>query len=351
MGFRENERRGRAATIHDVAAAAGVSARTVSRVINRSPKVGTETRLTIEQVIHDLGFSPNSRARGLSAGRSYLIGMVQGDSNAHVVGIIQRGIVEEAQQPGYELIVHPAQTGDPDLVENIRAFIAKSQVDGLILLPPVSERADVAQALLELGLPCVSMAAVPIPGYSWSLVSDERGAAAQMGAYLVELGHRRIAMVSGPTDFQSSRERESGFRAALEAQGLSLPDDHLARGDYGFASGIECAHRLLALDPPPTAIFAGNDIMAAGVLKAAQQRGIAVPAALSIAGFDDSDVAVMLTPDLTTIRRPLLANARAATAELIRRIEGRDAAGYLPKAGPLTLIARGSTGPVPDQSL
>lgn len=347
MGFKDSDRRGRVATIHDVAAVAGVSARTVSRVINRSPKVGAETRRAIEAVIGQLGFSPNSRARGLSAGRSYLIGVVQDDPNAHVIGIIQRGIVEAARESGYELIVHPADMGDADLPTNIRDFVAKSRVDGLILLPPISERADVAQALGEMGLPCVGMAAVPVAGYGWSLVSDERGAAAEVAAHLADLGHRRIAIVTGPRDFQSSRERETGFQEALAVRGIDLPDAYRVEGDYGFASGMAAA-RLLELDEPPTAIFACNDIMAAGVMKAAQMRGTAVPETLSVAGFDDSDVAVMLTPDLTTIRRPLLDNARRATVELIRQIEGDETAPDGREAGPLTLVVRGSTGAAMD---
>ena len=339
------DRRARAATIHDVAAAAGVSARTVSRVINHSPKVGVETRRAIEQVIGDLGFSPSSRARALSAGRSNLIGLVQDDPNAHVVAIIQRGIVEAAGQPGYELIVHPAAMDDPDLPANIGAFAAKSRVDGLILLPPISERADVAQALHAMGLPCVGMAAVPIAGYAHSLVSDERGAAAAMAAHLADLNHRRIAIVTGPKNFQSSRERETGFRAALAARGLTLPGIYVVEGDYGFASGVTAAERLLDLDEAPTAIFACNDIMAAGVMKAARMRGVAMPETLSVAGFDDSDIATMLMPELTTIRRPLLDNARRASVALIRLIEGRLDKAAMLGAGPLRLMVRGSTGP------
>lgn len=346
MEFKDSDRRRRAATIHDVAAAAGVSARTVSRVINRSPKVGAETRRAIEAVIGQLGFSPSSRARGLSAGRSYLIGVVQDDPNAHVIGIIQRGIVEAAREPGYELIVHPADMGDADLLANISDFVAKSRVDGLILLPPISERADVAQALGKMGLPFVGMAAVPVSGYGWSLVSDERAAAAKVGTHLAKLGHRRIAIVTGPRDYQSSREREAGFREALAAQGIGLTDDYVVEGDYGFASGVAAAERLLRLDQPPTAVFACNDVMAAGVMKVAHLQGVSVPGTLSVAGFDDSDVAVMLTPDLTTIRRPLLDNARRATVELIRQIEGRAAAADGRKAMPLELVVRGSTGPL-----
>ncbi|WP_022681854.1 LacI family DNA-binding transcriptional regulator [Sphingobium bisphenolivorans] len=341
------DKRARAATIHDVAAAAGVSARTVSRVINRSPKVGEETRKAIEAVIAQLGFSPNSRARGLSAGRSNLIGVVQDDPNAHVIGIIQRGIVDAAREPGYELIVHPADRNDPALLDNIRSFIAKSRVDGLILLPPISERADVAAALGAMGLPCVGMAAIPVDGYGVAMVSDERGAAAEMAGHLADLGHRRIATVTGPREFQSSRERETGFRAALEARGIDLPPAYVVEGDYGFASGLAAGERLLALADRPTAIFAGNDMMAAGVMKAGHLRGLRVPDDLSVAGFDDSDLAAMLTPDLTTIRRPLLENARRATRALIEQIEQGEADTEGTVAGPLLLVVRGSTGRVP----
>lgn len=316
---------GASVTITDVAAAAGVSIRTVSRVLNGSPKVGKETRREIQAHIDRLGFRPNSRARGLAAGRSFLIGVVQDDPNAHVIGVFQRGIVETCSQQGYELVVHPSGYDDPDVIRNVQDFAQRSRVDGIILLPPLSELEGLAIALRDLQLPAVAMASVRVPAHPVMLVSDERGAAAALADHLVGLGHRRIGIVTGPKRFRSAAERLVGFREALGRHGIALPDDHVREGDYGFASGVEAGRHLLALPAPPTAIFASNDNMAAGVMKAANLGGVAVPAGVSVVGFDDSDIAAMMIPALSTIRRPLAEMARSATQRLLAMINRGDA--------------------------
>lgn len=331
------------ATITDVAVAAGVSIRTVSRVLNDSPKVGEETRLAIKAVIERLGFHPSSRARGMATGRSYLIGVIQDDPNAHVIGVLQRGIAGLCAQEGYELVVHPTGYDAPDLIPDIRDFARRSRVDGVVLLPPVSELTEVATALATLGVPAVALAAAAVPGHRAMMVSDERAATAMLADHLVALGHRRIAMVTGPRRFRSSSEREGGFRDALARHDIDLPDALLREGDYGFAGGLACARELLAMPDRPTAIFAANDIMAAAVLKAAGEAGLAVPRDLSVAGFDDSDIATMLTPTLTTIRRPLETMAADATRHLLALIAGKPQAAPGPVA--LTLVERESTAP------
>ena len=336
----------RSVTIGDVAAVAGVSIRTVSRVLNDSPKVNGETRQRVQAIIAKLGFQPSLRARGLAAGRSFLLGVVQGDFNAHVIGLFQRGIVEVCSASGYELIVHPAATDDPDLAPVIGAFVRRSRVDGLLLLPPISENADIPRVLAELGVASVGIAAVDIPGYSWMLVSDERGAARQVAEHLIGLGHRRIAMITGPMKFHSAQERLAGFREALNQAGLDLPEPYVRVGDYGFQSGRDCTAALLALPQPPTAIFASNDIMAAAALKTAADLGVNVPGDVSVAGFDDSDIATMVTPSLTTVRRPLHAMARDATLRLMSLING-DATEADVSPISLSLIERGSTARAP----
>jgi LacI family transcriptional regulator len=331
------------ATITDVAAAAGVSIRTVSRVLNDSPKVGEETRIAIKAAIERLGFHPSSRARGMATGRSFLIGVIQDDPNAHVIGVLQRGIAGLCAQEGYELVVHPTRYDDPAVVDDVRDFARRSRVDGVVLLPPVSELTEIATALAALGVPAVALAAAAVPGHRAMLVSEERGASAMLVDHLVALGHQRIAMITGPRRFCSSSEREGGFRDALARHGLALPDMLVVEGDYGFAGGLEAARALLALPDRPTAIFAANDIMAAAVLKAAGEAGLAVPHDLSVAGFDDSDIATMLTPALTTIRRPLEAMAADATRHLLGMIAGKLPDGPDPVA--LTLVVRESTAP------
>ncbi len=258
-------------TIDDVALAAGVSICTVSRVLNKSPHVGEETRKTVLETIARLGYSPSIRARALASGRSFLIAVVQDDPNAHVISALQRGIVETCSRHGYELVVHPVRFGDPEIAADVESFVRRSRVDGLIVLPPTSEIAAIPARLTQLGVPSVGIASVSLPEYPCMLVSDERGATFELGRRLVELGHRRIALIEGPPHFRSAQERKAGFLAALPEP---MPEAYLRKGDYGFESGLAAAEALLSLDQPPTAIFACNDIMAAAVLKAARERDV-----------------------------------------------------------------------------
>lgn len=331
-------------TIDDVAEAAGVSIRTVSRVLNASPNVGEETRVAVQAIIKQLGYSPSSRARALASGRSYLIAVVQDDPNAQVIGALQRGIVEVCSEHGYELVVHPVRFGDPNIAVGIEKFVQRSRVDGLIVLPPTSEISAIPERLTALGVPSVGIASISVPAYPSMLISDERAATAELGRHLLELGHRRIAMIEGPPHFRSAQERKAGFLAALAASDQTL-DVQQRDGDYSFESGLAAATSLLAMASPPTAIFACNDIMAAAVVKAAREAGVSIPGQLSVAGFDDSDLASMISPALTTIRRPLRDMAKAATEQLLEMITQRQL--RLPDQGvSLTLVRRQSTGAV-----
>lgn len=329
-------------TIADVAARAGVSIRTVSRVLNRSPLVNAATREQVEAVVAALHFRPSARARGLATGRSFLLGLVHNDRNALVLDPLQRGIVGAAAGRGYELVVHPVAPGDGDPVADVLDFAGRSRVDGMVVVPPVSGIAGVADALGRTGVPAVALSSVPLAGYGAVLVSDERGAAQAVADHLVALGHRRIALLSGPASAPSAQERRAGFIAGLARHGVSLTQE--AEGDYGFDSGVAAATRLLASDPRPTAIFAANDVMAAAVLKVAAGRGIAVPGDLSVVGFDGSMLARMLTPALTTVHRPIADMAAAVTTRLIDRIEG--VADDTPLSTTLSLSIGGSCGPV-----
>jgi LacI family transcriptional regulator len=330
-------------TISDIAARTGVSIRTVSRVLNRSPKVNAATRERVEAVIAELGFHPSARARGLATGRSYLIGMVHNDRNALVLDTVQRGAVGEASRCGYELVVHPTPTGSDGTVEDVVDFVKRSRVDGLLVLPPVSGVEGLADVLQALAVPAIALSSVPIEGFPAMLLSDERGAAAAVAHHLIALGHRRVAFISGPANVHSASERRAGFVKALADEGCGLVGE--AEGDYGFDSGVAAATRLLAMDPAPSAIFAANDVMAAGVLKAAAARGLAVPADLSVVGFDGSILARMLTPALTTVHRPLGEMAVQATACLIDMIEGIPHETEMRST--LRLVEAESSGPAP----
>ncbi len=329
-------------TIADVAARAGVSIRTVSRVLNRSPLVNAETREKVETVIAALHFRPSARARGLATGCSFLLGLVHNDRNALVLDPLQRGMVREASACGYELVVHPVDAGTNDPAEDVIEFVQRSRVDGVVVVPPVSGIASLPARLAQVGVPAVALSSVRLKGYDAMLVSDERGAAAAVAAHLLDLGHTRVALISGPPDAHSARERRAGFVEALAKRGVPLLAE--ATGDYGFDSGVAAAQALLGADPRPTAIFAGNDVMAAAVLKVAAGHGLSVPHDLSVVGFDGSILAMMLTPALTTIRRPIADMAATVTRRLIDRIEGRP--GMAELGTTLVLDVQGSTAPV-----
>ncbi|AXB79543.1 LacI family DNA-binding transcriptional regulator [Novosphingobium sp. P6W] len=330
-------------TIEDVAAAAGVSIRTVSRVLNKSPKVNAQTRERIEDAIAQLNFRPSLRARAFAMRRSFLIGLVHNDRNALVLDSIQRGIVARTSARGYELIVHAAPLEAGAAICDVVEFAERSRVDGLVILPPISGVPGLAAALEEAQVPAMALSSVPIEGFTGVILSEERAAGAQVARHLLDLGHRRLAIINGPADTASAMERRAGFLAEAERDGGASVAE--ASGDYGFASGVSAADHLLSLGQRPTGIFAANDIMAAGVLKVVASRGIAVPGDLSVVGFDGSLLTKMLTPALTSVLRPFAEMAAAAADQLIARIEGL--AAPLPYQATLQIVAAESTGPAP----
>jgi LacI family transcriptional regulator len=310
-------------TISDIARLSGVSNRTVSRVINRSSKVGERTRLKVQRIIDEVSYRPNAQARGLAAGRSYLLGLIYDNPDALFIDEAQRGVLNVCRELGYELVIHPCGETDA-LCSEVVGSVKRSKLDGVIVLPPLSEDHDLAGALAREEVPYVRLAAVALDTSDRVVVSNERSAVAAMAEYLVKLGHRRIGYITGPQGRRSTRERLEGFSDALATLGCPIGEEMIALGAYSFESGIEGARRLLARPEPPTAIFASNDDMAAGVLQTATEMGLNVPRDLSVAGFDDSALATRIRPALTTIRRPVRAMARLAANKLIATIEGRN---------------------------
>jgi len=310
-------------TINDVARLSGVSKRTVSRVLNGSPLVGEATRVKIQKIIDELNYSPNAQARGLAARRSYLLGMIYDNPDALYINDVQRGVLSACRGPGYELVVHPCDMKSDTLIQEAVNFANRSKLDGVIILPPISENNDLARALGIASVNYVRLASIALDSADHVVISNERSAAAAMAEYLVDLGHRRIGYITGPKDMKSTGERLEGFCDALEKLGCKLPPEMIALGAYTFESGITCTRMLLANPVPPTAIFASNDEMAVGAINAAQATGLNVPEDLSVAGFDDSILASRILPSLTTIRRPVREMARLAASKLIASIDGR----------------------------
>lgn len=330
-------------TINDIARLAGVSKKTVSRVINASPYVQKDTRERIEAVIAEHGYAPDPQARGLAFRRSFLIGLVYDNPNPQYVVNMQLGLLDGMKGSGFELVVHPCDRASPTFLADLRGFIERQKLFGVVLTPSVSEDERVAALMGDIGCEYVRVASVSLDAPAHMIETRDRAGGEAAAQHLADLGHARVAFISGPPSFRSSRERREGFETGLATRGLTLEARYSQEGAYTFESGIECAAALLKLSPRPTAIFAGNDEMAAGVLQAARQLGVAVPRDLSVVGFDDFEIARRLWPSLTTLRTPTREIGRLAVERLMGLSdEGREPNDRLP-----VLVVRESTGPAP----
>ncbi len=309
-------------TINDVARLAGVSKKTVSRVINQSPLLNGETRDRVQAVIADIGYIPNPQARALALRRNFLIALIHDNPNAQMVLGVQQGLLEVLRDTEFELLVHPVDRGAPDMQEEVRRFLERQRPYGVMLLPPISENDALAALCAQIGCRYVRMGSAPFDDARHMVSSNDREAVRGAVEHLLAAGHRRICMIAGPHGFRSAHERQLGYEDAIEAAGIGVQRTWIAQGDYTFDSGMRAAERLLDLSPRPTAIFSSNDEMAAGALHVARQRGLDVPDDLSIIGFDDTSIASHLWPPLTTVRWPIATMARAAALKLIGDDDG-----------------------------
>lgn len=333
------------ATINDIARLSGVSKKTVSRVINRSPLVRDDTRGKVDALIQQLSYVPDPQARGLAFRRSFLIGLVYDNPNAQYIVNVQNGALDSLRDSGFELVVHPCDSRSDRFIDGVRQFVQQQKLRGVILLPPVSENEALAQALEAIDCEYVRVASVPLDAPERMVVTRDREATAEVADYLESLGHRRIAVITGPEGYRSAHERRDGFLDALSRRGIRPPNELIVEGGYTFESGVVCAERLLAMAQPPTAIFACNDEMAAGVYKVALRQGLRIPEQLSIVGFDDSPLAARLWPSLTTVRLPIREMGRVAADMLIAPDAGRS--GRPAAVATPHLIARDSCQPPP----
>jgi LacI family transcriptional regulator len=331
-------------TINDIARLAVVSKKTVSRVINESPFVHDETRKRILEIMERVGYTPDPQARALAFRRSFLIGLIYDNPNAPYVINIQEGALGALRRMGYELVVHPCDRSSEQFLGDIKQLVSRQKLDGVIILPPVSENNTLADLLKKLKCPYVRVASAAIDDPENLVQSMDRQSAAEVAEHLAKLGHTRIAMIVGPPTYRSSAERLSGFSNALADRGLALPPDYIAEGSYTFESGAACAELLLSRTPRPTAIFAGNDETAAGVYRTAYLRGVRIPDDLTVIGFDDSPLASRLCPSMTTMRQPIRDMGRLAAEKVMAKIARQDG----PPAASLTvfphLVVRESSG-------
>ena len=312
------------ATITDVAKKAGVSMKTVSRVLNNEPNVAEKTRARVKAIADELRYSPNLAARGLATSKSYLIALIYDNPSPNYISHIQGGAIDACRDVGYHLVVQPLSLADSgthdEKVKVVRTILDRLPVDGVILTPPLSDNQAVLEVLAELDIKCVRVA--PKNGGTQPFVGmDDETASYQMTQHLLNQGHKKIAFVLGHVDHAATSLRHAGYMRAMREANLTVSDDLIVQGDFSFESGAAAARTLLAPTNPekPTAIFASNDDMAAAVISVAGQMGLNVPETLSVCGFDDTPLARVIWPALTTVRQPIYKMGHQAAKELVRR--------------------------------
>lgn len=336
------------ATIRDVALRAGVSVKTVSRVLNEHESVRGKTRERVRQAMQLLGYQPNVAARHLRAQGSYSVGVLMGDPSSGYQSRFHHALLSACMETGRHLAVELFEEPDRGWQDRIAAYLAGSGVREMILLPPLCDFAPLKQVLREHGVRCVLISPSSPDPLSPAVEMDDRAAAREIVEHLFNLGHERIGHIAGHPDHAASILRRNGYFEAYAARGLGRPGpDLMAAGDFRFKSGLDAAKALLDAPKPPTAIFAANDEMAAATLMEAQRRGLRIPTDLSVVGFDDAPIASAIWPTLTTIRQPFEEmSLRAMQAFANWPVQGQGhAPSYL--AGH-RLIVRESSGPAPE---
>jgi len=309
----------RRTTIRHIADQAGVSIATVSRVLNGREDVSDETRDLVRRVIRENGYTANRSARGLSAGRTGLVGiLVPLVYPAYFAGILA-GAAEALSERGLQIVLSPTG-GEHDREVSVLDRLHGLSDGALIILP--EESSDELERLLDSGYRFVVLdPLMPLDERIPSVSAAHTSGADQAMGHLLELGHRRIAQIAGPRGWLATEDRRRGYRAALAAAGI-LPNPALeVEAVPEIGPGRDAAECLLDLPEPPTAIFAFNDNIAIGAVQAARARGLGVPEDLSVVGFDDVEHATIVTPALTTVRQPLAEMGRTGVSLLMRLLE------------------------------
>jgi LacI family transcriptional regulator len=261
-------------------------------------------------VANDLRYSPNLAAKGLASSKSYLIALVYDNPSAHYISNIQSGAIAACREFGYHLVPEPLLLADgataEKAAEGLRDLLNRLPVDGVILTPPLSDSSDAIDIVKQMKVPVVLVAPSDVEINAHTVQMDDVLAAKEMTEFLISQGHRAIGFIKGHVEHSASVLRYQGFRNAMANAHLTVHDYEVKQGDFSFRSGVEAAEELLAdAKDRPTAIFASNDDMAAGVVSVASKLGIDVPGELSVCGFDDTPLAKILSPQLTTIQQPI----------------------------------------------
>jgi LacI family transcriptional regulator len=332
-------------TIQDVAKRAGVSLGTVSRVLNGQKSVGPEIRARVEQAIIDLGYRPNAVAQSMRRGNSRAVGIMLREFTLPVLAGFIKAVQQVLRGAGYSLILAGSDDQREREIELLDALSSR-RIDGLILTTSSEADEDLLQRRAALQVPVVLLDRT-VPATFDALLIGHRAAVRRAVEYLLKLGHRRIALLTGAESVRPAAERVLGYRDAFERAGIELDLDLIRARNFGAEFGYRETLILLGRRPPPTALIAGGIAMLPGVLRAVRERGLRIPDDVSIIGSCDSDLAELGTPPVSVLRWDYARLGRVAAELLLERIEGD-------RNGPprqievdAELVIRGSCGPPP----
>ncbi len=333
-------------TITEVAKRAGVSVKTVSRVMNNYEHISARTREKVETAIQDLSYAPSSIARQMRLGDSLSIGMLYGDPSSGYQARLNHAVLKACSDARRYLAVELFDEKNIDWLEQVKSFLDRTRVRNLILVPPMCDSTDLHQLLKDRNVNFVLISpSRPVSGAT-AITMDDRLASKEMVNHFIDLGHTRIGHISGHPDHVATLLRRQGYEEALAKAGLPIVERYLCSGRFRFKHALQCAESMLTLPERPTAIFAANDEMAAAVVMAANRLGLNVPDDLSVAGFDNTPISQTIWPELTTVAQPFEEIARQAVKSVSM---AGPAIGTSSETIILDheLLLRGSAGPAP----
>jgi LacI family transcriptional regulator len=336
-------------TINDVAKRANVSPVTVSRVLNAAPNVNAATRARVSQAIAELGYVPNVVARSLRSRRTRSIALILPDITNPFWPTVARGVEDAAQRSGYTVLLCNSDENADKQARYLEVVISQ-QVDGVIIAPADSDAANLA-LLRERHIPTVVLDR-RVNGWDVDTVrGDSVGGAHMLTRHLIELGHRRIAMLTGPANTSTSQDRLAGYEAALRRAGIDCDEDLTRFGEFRQSSGQEMAEAVLAMRRPPTAIFGANNTIALGALAAIGECGQRVPQDVALVCFDDVSPSSQLFPFLTVVEQPAYQMGFEAARLLFGRLDDAEVVPPRHIMLPGRLIVRLSCGSRRDETL
>ncbi len=335
------------ATIIDVANRAGVSIKTVSRVMNNAQNVRAATAERVHEAIRALNYQPSTAARELRSGRSRFIGMLFSDPSSGFQARLHHAALQACSDAGYFLAAGLFNEDAPDWRQQFADFRRRTRADSVVLVPPLCDSEELHQELTDHQVAAVTIAPSKAFEHAHTVRMDDYGAAVEITQHLLDLGHTRLGHLTGPAGHTASVQRRAGFEDAIKAHpSAQLREDWILPGQFRFKEAVISAEQMLAGPDRPTAIFAANDDTAAAVCFAANRLGLRVPDDLSVAGFDDVPIATTMWPPLTTVAQPFDAMAKAVV-DLISNTKNDPDEPWVPQTRTLdhALRVRASTAP------